>query len=61
MGHRELFALGGFQIVSGVGVQSSKNLSLKIKDFVHHLGYDGLGLRGTQSAVHKILLHIHYN
>ena len=44
-----------------MGVQRSKNLSLKAKDFIRYLFHNCLRLRCSQRTVHEVLLHIHNN
>ena len=60
VGHGELFALQRLQVVRTVGVQrDQQGVAPEGADLLHHRRDDGLRRRGSQRAVHKILLHIH--
>ena len=59
--YRQLFPLGGGQIILPMGVQRSKNLPLKAKDLIRYLFHNCLRLRCSQRTVHEVLLHIHNN
>ena len=58
---RKISAFLGLQIIRAVRVAGKEHSSFKGVNGLHHCGQNCGGLRGSECAVNKILLHVNYN
>lgn len=62
MHHRQVPALGGVNVVRGVGVQRGDDGDTLVHgpaDVLRGAIDDGLGLSGAEAAVDEVVLHVH--
>lgn len=61
MGHGQIFALLGVQVIRFMGIAGKEDGAVKTLDLLNDPGEDGHGFGSAQGAVDKVGLHVdHY-